>query len=156
MAELGLCCFALAFSSCSKWRRLFTAAHRLLIVVASLVSKHGLQGGWAAGAAAHRLRCSESCGIFPDQGLNAGPQNWQAILSHWATRDIQRLLTFKIERNDDWTLHFWILYIFKTWSVFPLHSRNVFFKIPFSKIYSESLLSTHKHFKITWSLICFP
>ena len=42
-AELGLCCHTWAFSSCSEWGPLFLAVRRLLIVVASLVEKQGLQ-----------------------------------------------------------------------------------------------------------------
>ena len=67
----------------------------LLIVVASLVAKHGLQGTWAlvtvarglqslrhvgsvfeasrlwstgSGVTVHRFTCQVACGIFPDQG----------------------------------------------------------------------------------------
>ena len=60
------------------------AVHGLLVVVTSLVVAHRL---WAGGLqwlphvgsviVAHRLRCSESCEIFPDQGLNLCPWNWQ-------------------------------------------------------------------------------
>ena len=42
MAVLGLRCCTRAFSSCSEWGLLFVAVHELLIVVASLVAKHGL------------------------------------------------------------------------------------------------------------------
>ena len=42
MAELGLCCCALAFSSCGEQGLLFVAVHRLLIAVASLDAEHGL------------------------------------------------------------------------------------------------------------------
>ena len=31
-----------------------------------------------SGAVAHRLSCSAACGIFPDQGSNPCPLNWQA------------------------------------------------------------------------------
>ena len=48
----------------------------LLIVVASLV-EHRLQGTWASVVVAHRLNCTMSCGIFPDQGLNLCPLPWQ-------------------------------------------------------------------------------
>ena len=41
------------------------AVCRLLIVVASLVSAHGLS-------------CPTACGIFPDQGSNLCPLPWQA------------------------------------------------------------------------------
>ena len=54
-----------------------TAVSRLLILVASLVSEHVL---WSTGSVvvAHRLSCSTVCGIFPDQGSNPWPLNWQA------------------------------------------------------------------------------
>ena len=42
LAELGLCCCARAFSSCSERRLLFVAVPGLLIAVASLVAEHGL------------------------------------------------------------------------------------------------------------------
>ena len=42
MAALGLRCWMQAFSSCSEWGLLFVAVRELLIVVASLVSEHGL------------------------------------------------------------------------------------------------------------------
>ena len=41
------------------------AVHRLLTVVASLVAEHRLK--------AHRLSCSEACGLIPDQGSNQHP-----------------------------------------------------------------------------------
>ena len=42
MAVLGLGCCARAFSSCGEWGLLFVAVRGLLIVVASLVTEHGL------------------------------------------------------------------------------------------------------------------
>ena len=42
LAELGLCCWAWAFSSCGEWGLLFVVVHGLLIAVASLVAEHGL------------------------------------------------------------------------------------------------------------------
>ena len=42
LAMLGLHCCMWAFSSCSGWGLLFTAVHRLLIAVASLVVEHEL------------------------------------------------------------------------------------------------------------------
>ena len=71
------------------------AVHRLLIAVACLV-EHGLQSAWASIAAArgsavvglrlcsagavvvaHRLSCSMTCGIFPNQGSNPCLLHWQ-------------------------------------------------------------------------------
>ena len=43
------------------------AGHEHLIVVASLVTKHRLQGSWA------QISYSEECGIFPDQESNPHP-----------------------------------------------------------------------------------
>ena len=43
----------------------------------SLAGHHGLQGLWASGVVAQRLRCSEACGIFVDQGSNPRPLHWQ-------------------------------------------------------------------------------
>ena len=42
LAALGPCCCTQAFSSCGERGLLFIAVHGLLIVVASLVSEHGL------------------------------------------------------------------------------------------------------------------
>ena len=42
--------------------------HGLLIAVASLVEKHGLQSMRASVVAVHRPSCPEVCGILPDQG----------------------------------------------------------------------------------------
>ena len=42
LAELGLRCFAQAFSSCGERGLLFVAVHGLLIAVASLVVEHQL------------------------------------------------------------------------------------------------------------------
>ena len=42
LAALGLCCCIRAFSSCSERELLFIAVCMLLIVVASLVTEHGL------------------------------------------------------------------------------------------------------------------
>ena len=39
LAELGLCCWARAFSSCSEQGLLFVVVHGLLIAVASLVER---------------------------------------------------------------------------------------------------------------------
>ena len=65
----------------------------LLIMVASLVSKHGL---WVCGTqqlllvgstvVVHRLWCSVACGISLDQGLNLCLLH-QQVDSHWATRE---------------------------------------------------------------------
>ena len=41
---LGLCCYAQAFSGCSKQGLLFISRLCLLITVASLVAEQGLQG----------------------------------------------------------------------------------------------------------------
>ena len=63
----------------------------LLIVVASLVAKHGLQGRQASVAVApglqstgsivvvQRLSCSTACGIFLDQGSKLCLLHWQAL-----------------------------------------------------------------------------
>ena len=42
LAELGLRCFARAFSSCSEWGLLFAAVRGLLIAVASPAVEHQL------------------------------------------------------------------------------------------------------------------
>ena len=42
MAELGLCCWVWAFSSCGERGLLFVVVRGLLVAVASLVAEHGL------------------------------------------------------------------------------------------------------------------
>ena len=44
---------------------------------ASIVAEHQLQGMRASVAVARRLSCSNTCGIFPDQGSNACSLHWQ-------------------------------------------------------------------------------
>ena len=48
LAVLGLHCCLWAFSSCGKQGLLFVVVCRLLIVVASLISEHGLYGAWVS------------------------------------------------------------------------------------------------------------
>ena len=43
----------------------------------SSCSKQGLQGAQASVVVVHRLNCLTTCGIFPDQGWNPCPLNWQ-------------------------------------------------------------------------------
>ena len=84
------------FSSCSEQRILFLAVHRL-IVAASLVVEHRLQGVqasvvvalglWSTGSVvgAHSPSCSTAYRIFPGQGSNLCPLHWQLdslALSH--------------------------------------------------------------------------
>ena len=80
------------FSSYGKWGLFSFVLHRLLVLADPLVEERGLQGTWASVVAAcgrgivwhtgsvvvaHGLHCSEACGIFPDQGLNACLLHWQ-------------------------------------------------------------------------------
>ena len=75
-AALGLCCRT-AFSSCREQGLLFVAVCRLLLALASLVAEHRLQSADSV-VVALGLSCPETCGIFPDQGLNLCPLHWQA------------------------------------------------------------------------------
>ena len=63
----------------------------LLIVVASLVRKHGL---WNAGSVvvAHRLSCSVARGIFLEQRLNLCSCIGRRILNYWTTREVMDLI----------------------------------------------------------------
>ena len=73
------------FSSSCKQRVLSSGGMQLLIVVASLVAEHRLQGMPASVvvihglqstgsiAVVHGLSCTMACGIFPDQGSNQCP-----------------------------------------------------------------------------------
>ena len=94
LSALGLRCYAWAFSSCGDWWLLFIVVCRLLIVVASLVVKHGPEGGeWALAVVAHRLSCSEVCGILLDQGWNLCSPHWQA---DFHPLDHQEVSAFKL------------------------------------------------------------
>ena len=49
----------------------------IIMAVASLAVGHRLQGVLASVVAACRHGCPVVCRIFPDQGLNLCPLNWQ-------------------------------------------------------------------------------
>ena len=51
--------------------------HGLLVVVASLVTKHGWNSTDSV-VEMHQLSCPKVCGIFPDQGSKLCPLHWQA------------------------------------------------------------------------------
>jgi len=52
---------------------------RLLIAVDSLIAEHRLQSmGSVLIVVAHRLSCSEACGIFLDKVSNPCSLHWQA------------------------------------------------------------------------------
>ena len=76
LAVLGLGCCAASFRS--SWPAgVLYAESGLLIAVAALGMEHGLCSTGSV-AVAHRLSCSEACGIFLEQGLNLCPLHWQA------------------------------------------------------------------------------
>ena len=83
-----LCCCMGALSNCSEQGLLSSCSGGLLIEVASLVVEHGLQVHTSSVVATHGLSCPGACGIFPDQGLNPCPLQWQGILNHWTTREV--------------------------------------------------------------------
>ena len=78
LTVLGLCCCIRAFSSCVEWGLLFVAAHQLLIAVAPLVARHGLQGARAEVVETHGLSCPAACGVSLEKGSNPCPLHWQA------------------------------------------------------------------------------
>ena len=65
-----------AFSGCGEHRLPPVAVGGRLTAAASLVAEHGLQSTGSV-AVVHGLSCSETCGIFPDQGSNLCPLHWQ-------------------------------------------------------------------------------
>ena len=67
MAALGLHCFQWAFSSCGKWGLLSTCGTSLLPRTTGSRAL-GLAAQWHV----------EDVAIFPDQGSNLCPLNWQA------------------------------------------------------------------------------
>ena len=73
LAALGLCCCTQAFPSCVRG---------LLILVASLVVEHRLQGVQASAVVVHGLSCCAACGVLLDQELNPCPLNFKQILNH--------------------------------------------------------------------------
>ena len=78
MAVLGLCCCVCgAFSSWGEPGLLFTALHRLLLAVASLVVERGFESADPV-VVVCGLSCPAACGIFRDQRLNPCPLHWQA------------------------------------------------------------------------------
>ena len=89
-----VCCYTRAFSSAASRGYSLIAVCRFLMVVASLVAEHGLQGAQASGVAAHDLQQLWYTGL-------AGPQHVESpqtrslihfpcigcwILNHWTTR----------------------------------------------------------------------
>ena len=84
---------------------------RELLIAVAFVAEPGLCGMWASVFAvlgfysislivvAHRLSCSEACGIFPDPGLNLCLLHWQADtlpLSHQASPSSRNFYLFLI------------------------------------------------------------
>ena len=78
LSAWGLCCFMLAFSSCSEWGQLFMDVCGLLTVLASRVAEHRPQGTWVSVAVMPGFSCPAACEIFPDQELNPCPLHWEA------------------------------------------------------------------------------
>ena len=77
--------FALAFSSWGKRGLFFFVAVHCGDF--SCWGTHAL-GVLASVIVAHRLSCSEACGIFPDQGLNPCPLHCRQILIHCTTKNV--------------------------------------------------------------------
>ena len=75
-----------AFSSCNKWGLLFAVVLGLLTTVTPLISVHRL---WSAGSVvvAHKLSCSEACGIFPEKEWNPVPCISRGILNHQSIKE---------------------------------------------------------------------
>ena len=73
LTTLGLCCFALALSSCGAW-----ASHcgGFSFCGAQESMEHRCASFSSCGS--DRPSCPMACGIFPDQGLNPWLLHWQA------------------------------------------------------------------------------
>ena len=63
-------------------------------------------GTWASVVAAHGLRCSASCGIFANQGLNPCCLHWQVDAIHCANREVPKtsILIRKMPAENKWAL----------------------------------------------------
>ena len=61
---------------------------------------------WASAVAAHGLRCSASCGIFENQGLNPCCLHWQVDAIHCANREVPKtsILIRKMPAENKWAL----------------------------------------------------
>ena len=85
-AVLGLCWWARDFSSFGKrcllssWRAGFSLWWLFLLQNTGSI------------VVAHRLSSPTEGGIFPDQGSNPCPLHWWQILSHWTTREVQKMI----------------------------------------------------------------
>ena len=98
LAVLGLGC-CVGFSLVAVSRGYSLVEHGLLIVVASLVAEHRLQGVQASAVVARGL---SSCGIWaqllygmqdlPGSGIKPIPCTGRQILNHWTTRDTLEFL----------------------------------------------------------------
>ena len=109
-------------------------SQELLLSVASFAADQGLWGSqssvfaapglsswgsqvleYSSIVVAHRLSCSVTCGIFPDQGLNLYLLHWRAIAYRWATGEPHIQLCFNILMpilyilSFDWILFIWLL-----------------------------------------------
>ena len=60
------------------YRLSLVVAHRLLTVVGSLVTEHGVWGAGASAVVVRGFSCPAADGILPDQGSNPDPLHWQA------------------------------------------------------------------------------
>ena len=86
LVVLGLHCCVQAFSSCSEQGLLFIALQRLLSLQRTGSRHTGFSHCstwalwlWLIGSlvVVHGLSCPTACGIFPDQGLNLCPLQWE-------------------------------------------------------------------------------
>ena len=71
----------------------------LLTVVTSLVVEPWLSSTGLV-VVAHRLSCSEACGIFPDQGSNRYLLDARQMLNCWATREAPTFFMDFIFQNN--------------------------------------------------------
>ena len=77
MAVLGLHFCARAFSSCGKWDHSSSRCVGLSLLRPLLSQSTGSRHASSV-IVDHGPICSAACGIFPDQGSNLCPLNWQA------------------------------------------------------------------------------
>ena len=110
-------CFGFCFLSltalglhCCKQATFLAVVNRLL--VASLVAEQGLSSAWVSVAMVHGLSCPTVCGVFPNQGSNLCPLDWQEDSLPLDHQGYPTELKSEIAGSDDKILTFYEIVCF--------------------------------------------